>query len=510
MTRIRNVGGKIIERTGGKEISYAKESIVFNAAKTISFTANDGIFFEEPKELPFRPIMKESVLEINSDLYMFDSQEFKIPYLDVSGILNYKSSKPFIANIRSIFGDDINHKAAKKLMIDLIDNKLVYPKIEISTVLTDSQGAYYTEGVITINEKLILESEQKPEKAWLLFRALMEETGHYIDDLLRNKYDNIGGDNPKDEGVLFTADFIRYNRLLFKDFEFATVQIKSRNGDIREFKPKVLVGNPKIESKAKDLLFVAKNDDDHGIITLESGKKINVEFFKIKGAGAIHENITKRAAKEVGVPYDSRLDEGCAWPDVPCEDENSIETCYVNTLFSQHKEGTMAFKSHYGENQYWHSMAPSGNHTNQEVIDLIVSQAKIWFKKGFLTKGFLLEGDNGLFHIGKILHMIQDSYSASHVYRNEDNQIIQFQGYDAQDADKHGDPDKDGEAKGVNDAFIASVWVLLFYKIEKGKNADINLALPKLENYLRKHVYILAPNRGSIKAGGSLEAYKKS
>lgn len=33
MTRIRNVRGKIIETTGGKDISYAKEDIVFNSNK---------------------------------------------------------------------------------------------------------------------------------------------------------------------------------------------------------------------------------------------------------------------------------------------------------------------------------------------------------------------------------------------------------------------------------------------------------------------------------------------
>jgi hypothetical protein len=55
--------------------------------------------------------------------------------------------------------------------------------------LSDSQGGFYHKGVINISERLILESEKNPEKSWLLFRVVMEEIAHYIDDLLRNKYD---------------------------------------------------------------------------------------------------------------------------------------------------------------------------------------------------------------------------------------------------------------------------------------------------------------------------------
>jgi hypothetical protein len=510
MTRIRNVGGKIIETTGGNDISYAKENIVFNSAKKITFTGVEkGVTFGEPDKAP----KKEQVISLESELCLHNNQELKVPYIDVSGILNYKSSKPFIASIKTIFGDDIKHQVIKRFMIDLIKNKVPYPKFEINDNLSNGYGGYYSNGVISLNETLILQSEKDLYKSWLLFRVIMEEIAHYIDDLLRNKYDNIGGDSPKNEGVLLTALFVKFNNLLFKDFEFAKIKVKSKNGDIREFTAKVLENNPTIEFKAKELLFVAKNEDDHGVVTLKSGKKINVKFFKIAGGGAIHEDITQRAAKAVDIKYDKRLDEGCAWPDVPCEDENSIETCYYNTWDSEHKKGTKAYESHHGSKQYWHSMAPAGNHTNQGVINLIVEQAKIWFKKGFETKisdGFFGKGDDdGLFHIGKILHMVQDSYSLSHVERDINNNVIQFQGYDAQDPDKHGTPDKDNKAKGVNDAFLASVWILSFYKTGKEKKADLSSMLLNLEKHFRTKIYALAPNRGEVKAGGSLDAYKK-
>jgi hypothetical protein len=512
MSRIRIVGGTITKTTGGDHNIYSGGNIVYNSGKAITETSDVGISYGEPKDPPPQKT-KEKVLSISSELYMHNNQELKVPYLDVSNILTFESSKPFIAGIRLIFGKDIKHTAAKKLMKDIIDNKLVRPKFEVEDKLSIFQGGYYHDGIISLNQKLILDSEKDPNKAWLLFRVIMEEIGHYIDDLLRNTYDNIGGDDPKDEGVLFTADFIKFNQLLLKDFEFAKVKIQSEDGSIREFSPKVLYAKPNIEEKAKELLFVASKEDDHGIVTLKSGKKIRVEFFKIRGAGAIHESITKNAAIAAGVEFDYRLDEGCAWPDVPCEDENSVETCYYNTLINEHTKGTKAYESHHGSKQYWHSMAPAGNHTNQQIIELIVIQAKAWFKKALETKvsdGFFNKGDDGLFHMGKILHMVQDSYSLSHVQRDSSNRIIQFQGYEDQDADKHGEPDKDDEAKGVQDALVASTWILRAYKQAKSyKDIKPEVFLPVLEEYLRTKVYVMAPNRGGVKGGGSLDAYKK-
>jgi hypothetical protein len=107
--------------------------------------------------------------------------------------------------------------------------------------------------------------------------------------------------------------------------------------------------------------------------------------------------------------------------------------------------------------------------------------------------------------------MVQDSFSLSHVQRDDKNNVFQFQGYDAQDADKHGTPDKDNKAKGVKDAEIASIWVLTYYKITKAKlgNYKSEIFFPSLEDYFRTKVYPLATGRGSVKAGGSLDAYKK-
>ncbi len=52
MSRTRIVGGKITEIVGGNYSIYAKESIIYNAATTITETAEGGISFGEPKDPP--------------------------------------------------------------------------------------------------------------------------------------------------------------------------------------------------------------------------------------------------------------------------------------------------------------------------------------------------------------------------------------------------------------------------------------------------------------------------
>lgn len=50
MTRLRNVGGKITEITGGSESLYSGKDIVYNASKAINFTGTNGIEFGQPEK----------------------------------------------------------------------------------------------------------------------------------------------------------------------------------------------------------------------------------------------------------------------------------------------------------------------------------------------------------------------------------------------------------------------------------------------------------------------------
>jgi hypothetical protein len=458
---------------------------------------------------------KIKIISIDCPLYLQPTPEFKTPFLDIPKSKENESSTDNSTVLHSIFGSDIQNEAIKKLMFDIQEQTVPLPLWQVTNNLTSNEGAFHDSGCIYVNENFILKAEKSPENAWTLFRVMIEEIGHYVDYLLRNKYDTLHGDAKGDEGTRFANAFIYHNKLLQRDFHFANFHVQIDENKIESFRPVVLQNMPNEEEKAKTLLYTEDATDDQAAVMLNNGKQIIGEFFKIRGGGAIHENLTLKAANAVNIVYDYRLDEGCAWPDVPCENENSIETCYFNTWRNLDKPGTFAYESHHGRNQYWHSMAPTGEYTNQEVIELIITQAKKWFTMGVNTGmgdgGFWNKaGDDGLFHIGKILHMIQDSFSSSHIQRNKQNKIIQIQGYNEQDARKHGKPDKEGHSKGANDAQKYSAKLLTLYKVIKSYENSLqtpNIYLPQLEALLRDEIYMIQSDRRHIKAGGTLDAY---
>jgi len=227
-----------------------------------------------------------------------------------------------------------------------------------------------------------------------------------------------------------------------------------------------------------------------------------VPVFKITGGGGIHEKITEQAAKDAGLPFSLELRKGSAWPDLPCKDPDQVALCPVGTLKDLHREGTLANRSHYGDRQFWHSMTPTSDQplSNGDVVDKIIQQAKEWYSQG-------VEGHND-FPIGKMLHMVQDSYSASHTIRDKAGHLEQFQGYDAQDSHAHGDADKLGKGMhsfldipGARGALKASTKLLELY----ARKAPFS----EVETYLRHEVYSMAPARANEPAGGSAEPYVK-
>jgi len=457
---------------------------------------------------------EKQVVSIKCPLYLQPNQDFITSTLSrVDSVAQKVSNQD--TSLRSIFGEEISPTTLSELLKEINNDTVPLPLWQVSRSLTSKEGGFHDQGAIYINETFILNAEKSPEHAWTLFRVMIEEIGHYLDYLLRNKYDTIQGDAKGDEGTLFASHFIYTHQLLTRNFNYATFTILEPDGTTRQFLPKVLQTLPTQEAKAKTLLYVENKSDDRASVILNNGKQVVGEFFKIRGAGAIHENLTQKAAIQLNIVYDYRLDEGCAWPDVPCNNEYSIETCYFNTWRNLEKKGTLAYESHYGKNQYWHSMAPSGERSNQEIIELIITQANKWFtmavNAGIGDGGFWNKtGDDGLFHIGKILHMIQDAFSESHIQRNHANQIIQIQGYDSQDAKKHGEPDKKGHSKGAQNALKYSLKLLRLYKVIKACPNELqtpNIYLPQLEDLLRNEIYMIQSNRKNVIAGGTVAEY---
>ena len=73
-------------------------------------------------------------------------------------------------------------------------------------------------------------------------------------------------------------------------------------------------------------------------------------------------------------------------------------------------------ESHFGRKSYWHSMSPLEGKTLQEVAEGIVGRIGIIYQQAlelYQTDKLL-----SIFHLGRLLHTIQESYSPGHVVRN--------------------------------------------------------------------------------------------
>lgn len=240
--------------------------------------------------------------------------------------------------------------------------------------------------------------------------------------------------------------------------------------------------------------------------------------FPIDGLGGVHEDITKAAAGKVGIRFSKNLERGVEWPDIPSEKPR--ETSYMG-LRNINKLGTLTYESHNGANQFWHSMAPSdAQYTNGEVLNKIISQADAWFIQAKYQKKINhYDNNNGdaLFELGKLLHMVQDSYSPAHVIRDENGAVVSFQAYNKQDHATH----KDGESKKLVDiesgplgneqgriqswqevpgamaAYRASVKILELYK--NGASSD------ELKDFLRDDVYQFQNELTQSKPAGEID-----
>ncbi|MDO8988591.1 MAG: phage baseplate assembly protein V, partial [Sideroxyarcus sp.] len=422
-----------------------------------------------------------------------------------SGIPYHKRDRSeFDDGIWAIFGDDIKQEMIDQLWRDFQDGTFPQPKYEFVDTMPDKSFGYYRDGTIYLLESLIIQGKDSPEKRWQLFLVMAEEFGHHIDHVHRNHYSSLGGDAPGDEGTFFAADCVHFHELLDKDFAYATFEFAQKNvaSSAKSINYHVSTSEVSRSTRLQYILDIDEPDDDHGTVTLRNGQVVDVEFYTIRGAGAAHEQITKNAAKAVKLPYDNRLDEGCAWPDVPCADEDSVETSYTKAWREINKEGTLAFRSHHGDLQYYHCMCPTGNPTNRQVLESIISKAGAWYDRGLaFSSGSDFKG-KGLFHLGKLCHMMQDSFSRSHTWRDEKtNQVKTFQDYNKQDPKKHSTADS-YESPGMTDAFNATKRLMNFFKDRKPFK-------PEVERYLREEVFPFQPGVIDLPAGGTRPEYAK-
>jgi hypothetical protein len=176
---------------------------------------------------------------------------------------------------------------------------------------------------------------------------------------------------------------------------------------------------------------------------------------------AVHKKITLESVNNVRIytnilhkkNFIEGLQLGSIWPDFP--DDISVNTAigHIQGILGI-KGSSLTYKSHYGENAYWHSMYVEGKNKS-ETKGLIIQQILEWSQKArecyrkalhampfdqrYANKKIKEAG----FHLGKALHIIEDSYTNTHTKRDGNiNKIIKFFDYNKQTSKEHSPGDK--------------------------------------------------------------------
>jgi WXG100 family type VII secretion target len=207
-------------------------------------------------------------------------------------------------------------------------------------------------------------------------------------------------------------------------------------------------------------------------------------------SGTAHDLNTKKID-----PSAQQFIRGAVWPDDPkgylFDDPKSTENYSSGAKWyeefdkdERNDPAALIARSHYGDLQYFHGMAPVDNQDPQMTKDNMLNWSRFLTDVSTgridpdtrvadvpLTKElFPAHGGNTLKELfayegatdlearqraaGALNHMIQDSYAAGHVDRNPlTGAITQFHSYGSQDSHLHGQQDEWGEGRTLADRF---------------------------------------------------------
>jgi hypothetical protein len=417
--------------------------------------------------------------------------------------------------VEAVFGFTANTYELSKFHTDLISGTLPAPHIAVAPMKPGQLACYQTESIY-LNQRLLLDALAQPRLMWVMFYALLHECGHHLDDILHWKYLNDRGDTARDEGAGFASRFVDAcgMNLWVNSFEFGEAEWETADGKKR--REALAVGSEASEAYRKLALHYATlhSGEEEGELVAWGENKGGVEFWTMDRVGVFggHEAITKEAAKTVGLPFGGLtgqdLEEGCAWPDVPTEAGKASKSGYIQSfrfvVMKQKEPGNIAYESHFGKLQNWHSMCPKEagvSFKNKDVKERILAHLKEWYEVG------------DLLHIGKMLHTIQDSFCYSHCWRRVKGDVLgeilqeqewkiwSFQDYDQQNSDLHGVADKKNML-GFKKAIAASIVLLEHFK-NKTKWETVH-------SWLNANVYAIYPGRAEVAAGESHPWFSKN
>ncbi len=145
------------------------------------------------------------------------------------------SEAAFIIMLMPIFGDDIPVAAYGKLYRALSDGNLQPPEIE---VLRGGIRGHYAafdskSRKILVRDFVAEDSPKDEEMRQILFIALLEEYGHFIDWMLRNQYSVVGGDAKDDEGSIYAYRVAVLDVVNQSEIHFADVESDAYSGPIK-------------------------------------------------------------------------------------------------------------------------------------------------------------------------------------------------------------------------------------------------------------------------------------
>jgi len=470
---------------------------------------------EQLKDAPLLPLelvlCSSDFLCISSSFYDFLKEHF--PGKD--------DEKEFIKFLKKIYDEDV----CKKL------DPLPIPESIRTGIMEANKLGAYKDKKIYINHRLALDALRDPSARFTLLLTMLHEYGHFLDDVLHEQ----AGDSEGEEGKIFASEFME--NLFEKDFKFAELSAPDQNEEEQIFP--LEISDLSYERKKEIMcIFEYGEDLENGSLKLPNGDVIDdVEFSGMtkKGsnfANATHQKLTETGAKSSGIKFTEELENGSIWPDFPSERPLMVNRPYAILVLSEAystSETDIVYKSHFGENQHWHSMCPKLKKvpTNNEVRDIILKQCKDWYSNAWeyrQKKRF----DYSLMELGKLCHMLQDSFVLAHCWRRyigdekfinegkiekEDNgRIWTFQDYAAQDGGYHGYADSPTQLGGVQtigykSAERATEQIMLrFNKNLQWHEKYSSLDSP--QNYL-SDVYKLCDGRENEPSGGSHPWFEK-
>lgn len=168
-------------------------------------------FFELGVELEIANAVassKEQNARLDLPLHELEKLTSTVPLEQMCGVAKLMNRERFLTWMTSIFGHDIPHSAFEAFRNALLRDYVRMPSIKVLSELPEGKQAGYDsdQKAILFQRAFVKEALDDEDAAATFFAALIEEFGHHVDDLLRNKYSKTGGDKIGefgDEGAQF-------------------------------------------------------------------------------------------------------------------------------------------------------------------------------------------------------------------------------------------------------------------------------------------------------------------